>query len=42
MLKFGKEKVAKEDFLMQKTTIQIGDVSLDNIVVSRLIKKNKF
>ena len=39
MLRFGKKKVAKEDFLMQKTTIQIGDVSLDNIVVSRLIKK---
>ena len=40
---FGKTKVTKKNFMMQKKTIKIRDVDRDNIVISKLIEtKNIF
>ena len=39
MLRLGKTKVAKEEFYCAKKPINICDVNLDNIVVSRLIQQ---
>ena len=36
MLRFREKKVTKERFYAAKKTIKIGDVSIDNIVVSKL------
>ena len=43
MLRFGKTKVAKEEFYGAKKAIKIWDVDVDNRVTSKLIEtKNKF
>ena len=39
MLRFGKTKVAVEEFYGAKKTIKKWDINVDNIVVSKLIKK---
>ena len=36
MLRFGKTKVAKEKFYVAKKPINIWDVNVDNIVISKL------
>ena len=38
MLRFGKTKVAKEEFYGAKKPIKIWDVNVDNIVISKLIE----
>ena len=38
MLKFGKTKIAKEEFYGAKKPIKILDVGVDNIVISKLIE----
>ena len=40
MLRFGKTKVTKEKFYTAKNPINIWDVNVDNIVISKLVKKN--
>ena len=40
MLRFGETKVSKEIFYGAKKPINIWDVNVDNIVVSKLIKTN--
>ena len=40
MLRFGETKVSKETFYGAKKPINIWDVNVDNIVVSKLIKTN--
>ena len=43
MLRFGKTKVAKKEFCGAKKPIQIWDVDVNNIVISKLIEtKNIF
>ena len=43
MLKFGATKVAKEEFYGAKTPLNISDVNVDNIVISKLVViKNNF
>ena len=41
MLWFGKLKVAKEEFYPAKKTINIWDVNVGNIVISKLVKTQK-
>ena len=38
MVKFAKTEVAKENFYAAKKSINIWDVNIDNIVVSKLVK----
>ena len=38
MLRFGETKIAKEKFYAAKKPINIWDVNVDNIVISKLIK----
>ena len=38
MLRFGERKVTKETFYAAKKPIQIWDVNVDNIVISKLIE----
>ena len=38
MVKFGKTEIAKENFYASKKPIEIWDVNLDNIVISKLVK----
>ena len=38
MLRFGKIKVAKEEFYSAKKSINIWDVDVNNIVISKLIE----
>ena len=42
MLRFGETKVAKEKFYATKKTVNIWDVNVDNIVISKLVKINTF
>ena len=35
MLRFGEKKVAKEHFYAEKKPIHIGDVNVDNAVISK-------
>ena len=37
MLRFGKTKVAKEESYGAKKSIKIWDVSVDNILISKLV-----
>ena len=41
ILRFGKTKVAKEEFYGAKKPIKIGDVDVDNIIISKLIETEK-
>ena len=38
LLRFGKKKVTKEKYYATKKTINILDVNIDNIVISKLIE----
>ena len=38
LLRFGKKKVTKEKYYAAKKTINILDVNIDNIVISKLIE----
>ena len=38
MLRFGEEEIAKEKFYSAKRPIKIWDVSVANIVISKLVK----
>ena len=38
MVKFGEREIAKERFYAAKRPIQIWDVNIDNIVISKLVK----
>ena len=38
MLRFGETKIAKEKFYAAKKPINIWDVNVDNIVISKLVK----
>ena len=38
VLRFGETKVTKETFYVAKTPINIWDVNVDNIVISKLVK----
>ena len=38
MVKFGKTKIAKENFYAAKKRIKIWDVNVDNKVISKLVK----
>ena len=40
MGKFGKTEIAKEKFFSAKKPIQIWDVNVDNILISKLLKTN--
>ena len=40
MLRFGKRKVAKEEFYGAKRPIKIWDVNVDNIVISKLVEEH--
>ena len=39
MLTFGETKIAKEKFYLEKRPINIWDVNIDNIVISKLVKR---
>ena len=39
MLRFGKLKVAKEEFYGAKRPIKIWNVNVDNIVISKLVER---
>ena len=39
MLRFGETKIAKEKFYAAKKAINIWDVNVDNIVISKLVKR---
>ena len=39
MFRFGETKVAKEKFYAVKKTINIWDVNVDNIVISKLVER---
>ena len=41
MLRFGKTNVAKEEFYSAKKSINICQVNVDNIVISKLVQKKK-
>ena len=38
MLRFGERKIAKEKFYASKKPIKLWDVSVNNIVISKLVK----
>ena len=38
MVIFGEKEIEKEKFYAAKTSIKIGDVNVDNIVISKLVK----
>ena len=38
MLRFGETKIAKEKFYAAKKPINVWDVNVDNIVISKLVK----
>ena len=38
MVRFGDEEIAKEKFYAAKRPIQICDVNVDNILISKLVK----
>ena len=38
MLRFGETKITKEKFSAAKIPIKIGDVNVDNIVISKLVQ----
>ena len=38
MLRFGETKVTKEKFYAAKEPLEIWDVNVDNIVISKLVK----
>ena len=38
-MKFGKTEIAKENFYAAKESIKIWDANLDNIVISKSVKK---
>ena len=38
MLRFGDKRIAKETFYASKKPINIWDVNIDNIVISKLVK----
>ena len=40
MLTFGETKIAKEKFYLEKRPINIWDVNIDNIVISKLVISN--
>ena len=40
MLRFGKTKVAKEKFIVEKITKNIWDVNVGNLVISKLVETN--
>ena len=40
MVRFGETKVTKEKFYAVKKPIKSWDVTVDNIVISKLVKKN--
>ena len=39
MLTLGETKIAKEKFYLAKRSINIWDVNIDNIVISKLVKR---
>ena len=39
MLRFGDTKIVKEMFHAAKTPIKVWDVNVDNIVISKLVKR---
>ena len=39
MVKFAKTEIAKEHFYAAKKSINIWDVNVDNIVISKLVKQ---
>ena len=39
MLTFGKTKIAKEKFYLAKRPMNIWDVNIDNIAISKLVKR---
>ena len=39
MLRFGQTKIAKENFYAAKKPIEMWDVNVDNIVISKLVKR---
>ena len=39
MLRLGETKLSKESFMLQQKSIKIWDVNTDNIVISKLVKK---
>ena len=41
MLRFGKTKVAKEEFQGAKAPVKIQDVNIDGIAISKLVETNK-
>ena len=41
MLRFGKTKIAKENFYGAKRPIKIWDANVDNIVMSKLVETKK-
>ena len=41
MLRSGEKKMGKENFCAAKKPINIWDVELDNIIISKLIEKKK-
>ena len=41
MLRSGETKMAKEKFCAAKKPINIWDVEIDNIIISKLIEKKK-
>ena len=38
MLRFGETKIAKEKFYAAKKTLNIWDVNVENIVISKLVR----
>ena len=39
MVRFGERKISKEEFYVQKKTLKVWDVNVDNIVISKSVNE---